>query len=172
MPTGVYPRPIRKPVTVIGPSIAYVPLTRGLFALIDNEDAERIGAAGWMAAWSDHGFYAIRFVGRDRFPLHRFILGDKPGCTVDHKNPHHTLDCRKANLRHANAYQQGMNRRRRRDNKSGHKCVFLRENGRYQAYINAFGKRKVLGCFATAEEAADAYRASALEIHGDFANFG
>lgn len=173
MPRGKYTRPKREVIMVIGPSLAYVQLTRGMFALIDSEDAERVGETNWVAAWTDHGFYAVRTtIDRKRMPLHRFILGDKVDCTVDHKNPHRTLDCRKANLRHATLDQQGMNRRKRGDNKSGHKGVFQVSNGKYQAYISAHGRKRVLGRFVLVEDAAAAYRAAAIELHGEFANFG
>lgn len=76
-----YGIPIRPVIIPIGPSIAYVDLTKGLYSLIDSDDAERVGETNWCAQKSKRKtgeFYAVRNTskpGRHTLPLHRFILG-------------------------------------------------------------------------------------------------
>lgn len=96
MPIGVYQhkrgyrtsKPRRVAVQVIGPSIAYLPLTRGLFAIIDAEDVEKCSQWSWGATSTPHDSttYAraterILETGKVRsFTLHRFLLGFPETC--------------------------------------------------------------------------------------------
>lgn len=88
----------------IGPSIAYVPLTQGLYALIDAEDAEWVGVHNWCAHWPGRKtkVYAMRSVvtvppGNMRLCLHHAVLDTALKPSVRFLNGN-TLDCRKANL--------------------------------------------------------------------------
>lgn len=85
-----------------------IPLSKGLFALVDAEDFERVSAFKWTASLESNGrnFYAIRRCYREKrrgikIRMHRFVLGLPPlpndGLVVDHLNGD-TLDNRKANL--------------------------------------------------------------------------
>jgi hypothetical protein len=105
----------------MGDSFRKVPLSKGLFALVDAEDFERVAQFRWCASLESRGrkYYAIRWVkekGRQRkIRMHRFILGLGPGdpqegdC-VDHLNSD-SLDNRKCNLE---IISQEENRRRQR----------------------------------------------------------
>lgn len=104
----------RKVIRPIGPSIAYVPLTRNLHALIDAEDADVVGQFNWQA-WplktsrnlfdrrppEPTRYYAgTSFTvrkGRKRSLLLHELLGDEPNVGADHisANP---LDNRKINF--------------------------------------------------------------------------
>lgn len=72
-------------------------LTRGLVALVDDEDFERVNAFKWHAHYSGRTgkkVYAERTVyykggGRDTIRMHRFILGLPPRgreLVVDHRD--------------------------------------------------------------------------------------
>lgn len=158
MPRGQYirtPQPVvvrRKVEIVIGPSIAYIPLTQGLFACVDSDDVARVDARNWCAVKSTSGaFYAYSRNGRQRrgLPLHRFIMGDENPLTVDHRHPLRTLDCRKANLRFATPSQQGMNRGIFSNNTSGHKGIrWVESRRKWYTYIYLNRKRIFLGCFS------------------------
>ncbi len=98
-----------------------VPLTRGLFALVDDDDYERVMALGpWYARPSPHGqiFYAQfnhRGTGKARRRkawMHRIVLGlsDNDPRITDHIN-HDGLDNRKENLRAVTNAQNQRNRR-------------------------------------------------------------
>ena len=73
------------------------------------------------------------------------------------------------NLRWCSQKENGCNRGRTINNKSGFKGVaFNKPKNKYQASIKIDGKSKHLGYFETVEEASRAYEAKAREIHGEF----
>lgn len=109
--------------------------------------------------------------------MHRFLFGlqsfeptVKPGRwpLVDHRNGN-GLDNRRSNLRLATQAQNMSNRGRPTNNTSGYKGVSAGRLGGWRAYITSRGKRLDIGTFASKEEAAEAYNAKALELHGEFA---
>lgn len=173
MPKRVYTRRFRRVIFVIGPSICYVPLTRGLFSVIEVEDADLVSGRNWTA---DPSVLGNRYYARYRTPdgqqehMHRVILGEPKGLDVDHKNGNGLDNRRMGNLRAATHRQNMCNMKRHKDNKTGFKGVFPYPNG-FRARINVLGKRVDLGCFRTAEEAHAKYCAKALELHGEFARF-
>jgi hypothetical protein len=91
---------------------------------------------------------------------------------LDHRNGLR-YDCRKENLREATATQNKHNRTKCHNNKSGYKGVcFIARVNRWQASIGYEGKNLHLGNYTTAELAHEAYCKKALELFGEFANFG
>lgn len=148
-----------------------IPLTRGKVALIDEADAERVLRHKWTALpKSDGKWYARRAVmGKDKVHrtiyLHRFILDAPKGIHVDHWNGD-GLDNRRSNLRLATRTQNAFNRGAR--NVIGLKGVSRNGSG-YRAAITAYRITHHLGTYGTAEEAARAYDAKAVELHGEFA---
>ena len=166
MPRPIKPRPIE---TIIGPSIAYVPLTQDKFALIDADDAERVGTLCWHVYQNNTSgnWYARRRDGEKRQPLHSFILGVEEGKTVDHINNSATLDNRKCNLRHASANLQVWNRRMLRSNTSGITGVHFEKNKNlWRAVIIHHNKRIGLGRFKNQLDAAHAYNEAARKLRG------
>jgi hypothetical protein len=90
---------------------------------------------------------------------------------IDHVNGD-GLDNRRENLRVATHAQNASNRGVRVNNTSGFKGVHANHSGRgkqWFAYITTNYKRQHLGMFGTAEEAARAYDAAAVRLHGEFA---
>jgi hypothetical protein len=164
----------REVIIPIGPSIAYVPLTQGQYALIDSDDAEDVGKDLWYAHYSPFtkSFYAKRKRVVDGkttlYPLHRHIMGDPHGLQVDHVRGN-TLDNRRSQLRAVTRFQNVRNAKLRKDNLLGFKGVQLRNSGRYRAVIRVNRKAINLGSFATPEEAHAAYCAAAIEHFGEFA---
>lgn len=147
-----------------------IPLTQGLVALVDEEDYDRVMAAGkWYARRGGSTFYAQRRApqGGDRkIRLHSFLTGWP---LVDHINLD-GLDNRRANLRQASHAENMWNRRRLSNNTSGFKGVrWHKVHGKWEARIRTDGRRRHLGSWSTAEEAAHAYDAAARELHGEFA---
>jgi hypothetical protein len=149
-----------------------VPLTRGLVALVDEIDYERVTGAGrWHAVPSHRTFYArrnTRPVDGDRgfISLHTFLTGWP---FVDHRNGD-GLDNQRANLRPATHEQNMGNKRIYSNNTSGFKGVIRHQNRCWRARIGVDGRKRSLGLFGTAEEAARAYDAAALEAFGEFAH--
>ncbi len=73
-----------------------IPLTRGQFALVDDEDLPLVLGQRWYANRSSTGqYYAIN---GQRLGMHRLITNCPKGLEVDHIN-HDTLDNRRSNLR-------------------------------------------------------------------------
>lgn len=87
--------------------MAKIKLTKGLWALVDDEDFERVSAFKWCASLESRGtkHYAIRWIKIDGKPvkvrMHRFVMDQPPGMVdgkvVDHLNDD-GLDNRKSNL--------------------------------------------------------------------------
>lgn len=148
-----------------------VPLSRGLVALVDDADYDRVvGEGKWHARASLHTHYARRnvWVTRERcvtILMHAFITG---WSLVDHINGD-GLDNRRANMRPATPAQNQQNARGRSDNASGLKGVRRLPSGRWAAHIKAHGRRYHLGVFDTSLEAAMAYDVAAVEHFGAFA---
>lgn len=151
-----------------------IPLTRGLVALVDDEDAEWLGRWKWTTTKLRHGhIYAVR---RERdasgvtraIRMHRAILGAPDGALVDHID-RDTLNNTKANLRVCDRSQNGANRKINANSILGVKGVRLVKHGRYRATIAVRGKRLHLGYFDTVQEASDAYQQAARAHFGIFA---
>lgn len=158
----------RKFIIPIGPSIAYVPLTKDQLSLIDSADVPALCEMNWCAVWNSHtkSFYAKSSIGGCGVRLHRYLLSPPDGYTVDHKSGN-TLDNRRSNLRLATHAQQAYNRKIRSDNKSGVKgvCLF---NGKWRANIKVGGKTIDLGSHDSIDDAGKAYANAASHHFGDF----
>jgi AP2 domain/HNH endonuclease len=144
-------------------------------ALVDEADADLVYGYSWRAISpaNSHTTYAIAHIpryGRDVY-MHRLILGlaDVRGLDVDHKNGN-GLDNTHTNLRLATPSQNHANTGLQRNNTSGFKGVsYAKDRNRWHAYIKVNQRRTSLGHYNTAEQAARAYDAAALEAWGSFA---
>ncbi|MFE2860950.1 HNH endonuclease [Sphingobacterium multivorum] len=139
-----------------------IPLTRGRFTMVDNEDFENIKGINWHCTAA---FYAKN----NSFGLlHRLIMNCPDGLVVDHIN-HDTLDNRKHNLRVCKYVENSMNQKPpRKKSFSNFKGVNL-HHGRWRANMKFQGKHIHIGNFDTEIEAAIAYNEKAKEIYGEFA---
>jgi hypothetical protein len=163
----------RPPILVIGPSIAYVPLTRDQYALIDSSDLIFVGEFNWYVQKLSYceGWVACRKWWTDGkrtvVLMHRELCNAPANMDVDHKN-HNTLDNRGANLRICTKSENSQNRRLRRDNSSGYKGVYATRDGNWMAQIRTSGKLIYLGTFDDPELAHSAYVRAAMRCHGEF----
>jgi hypothetical protein len=151
--------------------VKQVPLTKGKFALVDDEDFERVSKLKWRYIRQKHRGYAVRTVkiGDEEYtlPMHRFILPhDLPH--TDHRDQN-GLNNQKHNLRPATRSQNGQNRRNQKHS-SPFKGVFWSKSAdKFQASISV-NKRKIhLGYFTNAREGALVYDSAAREHFGEFA---
>jgi hypothetical protein len=172
----------------VAAAVRQIPLGGGLFALVDDEDFERLAAHRWNAkrgrkARELYPRRTVRLgVGRKApqasILLHREVMGDPPGMLVDHRdgNP---LNCQKYNLRVCTRRQNAENiTSSKRQKLGGFKGVSWHAGAsKWIAQcaggeVRANGKRKMvyLGLFVDPVEAARAYDAAALKAFGEFAS--
>jgi hypothetical protein len=153
-----------------------IPLSKGQFAIVDDGLFSELNKFEWYAWRPAKTFYAVRRVirnGRRGLCLmHREVFrlrGERVPKTVDHKN-RNGLDNRRRNLRPATRGQQNMNHSRRPNNKSGYIGVsWYKQLKKWMAYCNVNGKRKHIGYFDDAEDAARARDKYAKKRHRGFA---
>jgi hypothetical protein len=158
-----------RPIRIDG-DLAYVPLTKGLEAVIDAADVHLVSAHNWYAHVHKTGHaYAARSInmgsGCRTLMLHRVVVGEDGG-EVDHINGD-GLDNRRANLRICTHQQNMHNRVMDRRNTLGSRGVWI-DRGKFRATIKHNNKSIHLGRFPTKEEAAAAYTGAAKALFGKF----
>jgi hypothetical protein len=144
-----------------------VPLTQGKVALVDDEDYDRVMQYSWHAykQADKHVWYARTNTPRPNrrtLLLHRFIIDPAPTVLVDHKD-FDGLNNQRDNLRAATRQESNMHRR------WGLYTGVSRNGNGWQAVVTRDYKPVYLGTFPTAREAALAYDAMALKLHGEYA---
>jgi hypothetical protein len=153
-----------------------VPVGNGLYAIVDNEDYEKVSTHNWCLNNYGYVWRKRKDSEQDDWPsshilLHRWILGIKDKCVlVDHRD-RNPLKNIKENLRIANKSYNSMNSKPNRENSTtGYKGVsFRKDRGKYQSYIHKNGKKINLGTFSEPEKAALAYNQAAVELFGEYA---
>ena len=143
--------------------MAIIELTLGLFAEVDDEDAEELSKRKWQATKrSDgNGYYAINSQGQR---MHRVLMGVDDDRIVDHRDGD-GLNNRKANIRTGTQSQNCVNRK---TTPGSYLRGTRKKKNSWQAYIKFQGKQRSLGYFKTEQEAHMAYMAEARKIHGDW----
>ena len=159
-----------------------LPLSQGLYALVDDEDYEALSKYKWSLSKGGRSktkLYAIRSKRSDdpeHYPssilLHRQLMGF-PASLVDHVDGD-GLDNRRENLRLANHSENRCNRVSPGFGSTNYRGVYLdksRKTGkrRWRVEIYKDGKKYRVGRFKTPEDAARAYNEKAKELHGEFA---
>lgn len=124
---------------------------------------------GGIAGYTREDGYVFVRIDKRLYRAHRLAwlwsYGEFPALEIDHIN-RNPADNRLVNLREVDSSQNKQNIAARRDNRSGYKGVFKHsQTGRWVAQIQADGKAKHLGCFATPEEASLAYQRAAAIAH-------
>lgn len=159
-----------------------IKLTRGLVAIVDDEDYEELNKYKWhiSSSKSSKTCYAERFITiihqnmkiKQKFKqkcikMHRVIMNVSSKMQIDHIDGN-GLNNQKSNLRICTNKQNMHNNSNLRNGKSGYKGVSY-YRGKIRAQIQPDNKYIHLGYFNTLEEAARAYDEKAKELFGEFA---
>jgi len=145
---GVPPEPRR-------PTDKFIPLTRGLWAVVDAVDFERLSQYCWYASPSGGGkMYARRNTKTGTILMHREIMHTPKGMEVDHKDLD-GLNNRQDNLRNCTRGQNEYNKGPHGD--------------KWQAKLKHKGVTYLPGTFDDEIEAAKARDRKAYELEGEFA---
>jgi AP2 domain len=160
-------------IYIEGAPCRMIPLTRGLYTIVDSMDYAMLMGYSWTAYRSHSGNYYARSQepGTQKpISMHRLLLGLPRRAIGDHKNLN-TLDNRRSNLRHASTPQSAANTRLLiRSNTSGYRGVFWRKDRQlWECHIRTEGKLIFLGRFANLEEAVKVRDTAAIKYHGEFA---
>ncbi len=158
-----------------------IPLTRGQFAKVDDEDYESLSKFKWHARYdkTTKSYYAGRtgYCGKRKYKtilMHRSINCAKQGELVDHKD-HDTLNNQRSNLRTCTNSQNCANSRKLKITKNKYKGVTrvaedVNKTNPYLASLKHEGKIIYLGYYKTEVEAMEAYNDAAIKHHGEFAH--
>ena len=150
------------------------------FAMVDDEDYDRLNAHKWYPAKQKTGMIYVQRVpwkkgGKGRKPtfMHREVMGTPEGKFTDHKY-HNGLDNQKQNLRQCTTSQNGANKRKQHNKTlSKYKGVTMfSTTNRAKPWVASIiknSKSYYLGTFKTEEEAAIAYNNKAIELFGEYA---
>lgn len=139
-----------------------IPLTRGKFAIVDDDIFDVLSKHSWHT--SSNGY--ARNGGREY--MHRIIMRPRPGLTIDHINLN-KLDNRRANLRIC-SMRDNIRNGPKKKTKNPYKGVFWEQRTRrWFAQISVNYRSVFLGRYRDPIDAAYAYDFAAIMIHGEFA---
>jgi hypothetical protein len=161
--------PVRlAPPEVADKSVRYVPLTKGLFALVDTADRERVSRYTWCASGTGKRMYAYRNDHGRTVAMHRFLTNCPKGMVVDHIDGN-GLNNRQSNLRVC-TQQQNLYNSRPKGKSSKYKGV-CRDKAKNKWVVHIWYNRRniFVGRFDDEIEAARAYDRKAYEFFGEYA---
>ncbi len=156
-----------------------IPLTKGKFALVDDEDYDFLMQYVWRAKTHEgrsRTVYAIRDLQGEgnkwsTIAMHQDVLGKAPeGFVIDHIDEN-GLNNLRSNLRIVDHSRSRANFSLRSDSTTGYKGVTYNPKGASKWWARTRFQKQIidLGCFDTSEEAARAYDDKVLELHGECA---
>ena len=161
-----------------------IPLTKGKYAIVDDEDYPYLSRFRWhtMSIKGKNYSYDIpattlRTLRGETYQMlmRRLIIPERENLRVVHKN-HDELDCRKENLVYTNTSLKVNNARKIKGTYSDHKGVSLDiqqvkrgHSKKWRCSIMKDNKSHFLGYYEDENEAALAYNEKAKELYGEHA---
>ncbi len=145
-----------------------IPLTKGRFAIVDDEDYLHLMQFKWAVSegYAVRNSETINGMRETGIKMHRQVLAF-PKFSLDHIN-RNRLDNRKCNLRPCTLSTNPLNAKKKSTSTTPYKCV-ARHKGKWRPYVCIGGKQTYFGLFDTAEQAAFARDFAAKVFHGEFA---
>jgi hypothetical protein len=148
-----------------------IPVLNGPDALVDDQDYELVSGFRWynnqgyaMTSWRIPGTKK-----KKGMRMHRLILNPASNETIDHVNGNRR-DNRRCNLRLCTIHQNNHSRGPSMFSRTGFKGVkWVAAKNKFRSEICVMYKRRHLGYFDTAEEAARRYDLEAINCLGQFA---
>ena len=138
-----------------------IPLTKGKFAKVDNEDFDKLKNINWSVTSMGYaGNKVIKY-------MHRYIMNCPDDKVIDHIN-HDTLDNRKSNLRICSQQQNCFNQFFKTGT-SKYKGVYKLSKNRLVSSIVKNGVTNRIGVFNSEIKASISYDKKAIELFGEFA---
>lgn len=153
-----------------------ISLTKGKFALVDDQDYERISKYKWCSANQGGIEYAVRSSDsskgkkKELIYMHKEILGLGRKQLIDHVSSKDSLNNCRSNLRPCTNSQNMMNRRKQKGVTSKYKGVSWDSvNKKWRAQISKDFRDYSLGRHDSEKDAATFYNIAAQFLFGDFA---
>lgn len=151
-----------------------IKLTKGKYALVDNEDFDYLNQFKWYYLPPKHyTSYAMRRNAGKTVYMHREIQKPPKGLFVDHINGD-GLDNRRSNLRIATQAQNQANQRIKKVGTSGVVGVYFEKKSYQNPWVAMFSKNNkwtYIGRFPTKEEAIEARTNTVMRERKEFNNF-
>lgn len=143
-----------------------IKLTQKKYALVDDEDFEKLNAIKWF--FNDG--YAKAYYNGKHILMHRFLLNiSQRNIFIDHIDMNRSNN-QKKNLRICTCSQNFQNKTVTSANRTGVKGVrWNKYDNRFTAQIGINRKNIYIGNFKTLKEAKIAYNKKAIELFGNFA---
>lgn len=145
--------------------IREVKLTKNAFAIVDEDDFEKINKYKWHLSSTGYAHRQnkmIKGIRKGRIMMHRIIVNCPENKVVDHINGN-KLDNRKSNLRIC-TYAQNL------WNTKIFGITFLKNENKWQVRCQNNGKRMFLGSFIDINEALKRRRDYIKNTRGQYAN--
>jgi len=156
-------------------SMKQIPLTKGYFALVDDEDFEWLNQWKWQAAVAKNTVYAQRSVRKEKgrrvtLRIYRAILKlEDSHIHVDHIDGN-GLNNTRANIRLCTHAENSRNSKSVNGSSSRFLGVNLEKScNKWRAQILYKGRKIHLGLFSIEEDAARTYNQAASKYFGEFA---
>ena len=144
-----------------------------LWALIDDEDYDRINSMSWQIKRDHHTTYAKHVEinpdgSTSNTLMHRLIISCPPGSVIDHIDGN-GLNNQRSNLRKCTNKQNSRNSESRRGTSIYKGVVYRKDVHKYRARIRVYYVGLHIGHYEEEITAAKAYDKAALYYFGEFA---